>query len=185
MDNMSLVIVVVVVLLVVVLMYNNGSRNNSTESFVDTPSPNNESEVGSGFEIEEGFEVNEVNEPFENPEPAEEGNEETPAQVSNNNNNANQLPAECYPKDVLGSADLLPSGNTLHGEVVPSGQGALGDKNFLTAGYHVGVNTVGQSLRNANRQLRSDPPNPQVKVSPWNQTTIETDINRKPLEIGS
>ena len=183
MDNMSLVIVVVVVLLVVVLMYNNGSRNNSTESFVDTPSPNNESEVGSGFEIEEGFEVNEVNEPVENPKPVEEGFEDGTAPVSINN--ANQLPAECYPKDVLGSADLLPSGNTLHGEVVPSGQGALGDKNFLTAGYHVGVNTVGQSLRNANRQLRSDPPNPQVKVSPWNQTTIETDINRKPLEIGS
>ena len=190
MDNMSLVIVVVVVLLVVVLMCNNGSRNNSTESFVDTPSPNNESEVGSGFEgNEEGFEVNEVNEvnkvnePFENPKHAEEGFEDASAPVSINN--ANQLPAECYPKDVLGSADLLPAGNTLHGEVVPSGQGALGDKNFLTAGYHVGINTVGQSLRNANRQLRSDPPNPQVKVSPWNQTTIEADINRKPLEIGA
>ena len=96
MDNMSLVIVVVVVLLVVVLMYNNGSRNNSTESFVDTPSPNNESEVGSGFEIEEGFEVNEVNEvnePFENPKPVEEGFEDESTPV----NNANQLPAECYP----------------------------------------------------------------------------------------
>ena len=186
MDNMSLVILVVVVLLVVVLMCNNGSRNNSTESFVDTPSPNNESEVGSGFEIEEGFEVNE---PFQNPEPAEEdkNKEEEPAPVptNNDNNNSNQLPAECYPKDVLGSADLLPAGNTLHGEVVPSGQGALGDKNFLTAGYHIGINTVGQSLRNANRQLRSDPPNPQVKVSPWNQTTIEADVNRKPLEIGA
>ena len=183
MDNMSLVILVVVVLLVVVLMCNNGSKNNSVESFVDTESPNNESEVASGFEIEEGFKVNE---PFQNHEPAEEGPEEEPASANNNNNNnANQLPAECYPKDVLGSADLLPSGDTLHGEVVPSGQGALGDKNFLTAGYHVGVNTVGQSLRNANRQLRSDPPNPQVKVSPWNQTTIEADINRKPLEIGA
>ena len=29
-----------------------------------------------------------------------------------------------------------------------------------------GVNTVGQSLRNANRQLRSEPANPQEKVSP-------------------
>ena len=56
--------------------------------------------------------------------------------------------------------------------------------NFLTAGYHVGINTVGQTLRNANRGLRSDPPNPQVKVSPWLQTTIEPDSNRKPLEIG-
>lgn len=108
------------------------------------------------------------------------------AQAAANNaaNNQVQLPAECYPKDVLQSADLLPQSDTLHSQVVPSGQGALGDKNFLTAGYHVGINTVGQSLRNANRQLRSDPPNPQVKVSPWNQTTIEADINRRPLEIG-
>ena len=65
------------------------------------------------------------------------------------------------------------------------GQGGLTDQNFLNAGYHVGINTVGQSLRNANRQLRSDPPNPQVKVSPWLQTTIEPDVNRKPLEIGA
>ena len=41
-----------------------------------------------------------------------------------------------------------------------------------------------QVLRNANLQLRSEPPNPQVKVSPWLQTTIETDTNRRPLEIG-
>lgn len=97
----------------------------------------------------------------------------------------NQLPSECYPKDVLTSADLLPNNpNSLHAQVVPSGQGALTDQNFLTAGYHVGINTVGQSLRNANRQLRSEPPNPQLKVGPWNQTTIEPDINRRPLEIG-
>jgi len=108
-----------------------------------------------------------------------------PMGVASNDNNHTQLPSECYPKDVLNSADLLPrDANSQHAQVVPSGQGALADQNFLTAGYHVGVNTVGQSLRNSNRQLRSDPPNPQVAVSPWNQTTIEPDINRRPLEIG-
>lgn len=96
-----------------------------------------------------------------------------------------QLPSECYPKDVLTSGDLLPrDANSLHAQVVPSGQGALSDQNFLTAGYHIGINTVGQTLRNANRQLRSEPPNPQTKISPWNQSTIEPDINRRPLEIG-
>ena len=102
------------------------------------------------------------------------------------NTNNNKLPSECYPKDVLSSSDLLPNdANSKWAQANPNGQGSLGDKNFLTAGYHVGVNTVGQSLRNANRQLRSDPPNPQVKVSPWMQTTIEPDANRKPMEIGS
>jgi hypothetical protein len=96
----------------------------------------------------------------------------------------NQLPSECYPKDVLSSADLLPrDANSLWAQVNPSGQGSLADQNFLTAGFHIGINTVGQTLRNANRQLRSEPLNPQVKVSPWLQTTIEPDINRRPLEI--
>ena len=67
---------------------------------------------------------------------------------------------------------------------VPAGQGSLTDQNFLNAGYHLGVNTVGQSLRNANRQIRSDPPCPRRKVSPWLQSTIEPDTNRKALEIG-
>ena len=94
------------------------------------------------------------------------------------------LPSECYPKEVLTSADLLPQdANSLYAQVAPSGQGSLQDQNFLTAGFHIGINTVGQTLRNANRQLRSEPPNPQVVVSPWLQTTIEPDLNRRPLEI--
>ena len=97
----------------------------------------------------------------------------------------NGRPADCFPKDQLTPGELLPGdANSKWSESVPTGQGDLSDQNFLTAGYHVGVNTVGQTLRNANRQIRSEPPNPQVKVSPWLQTTIETDTNRRPLEIG-
>lgn len=104
--------------------------------------------------------------------------------VQNGGSQMNQLPSECYPKDVLSSADLLPrDANSLWAQVNPSGQGSLADQNFLTAGFHIGINTIGQTLRNANRQLRSEPLNPQVKVSPWLQTTIEPDINRRPLEI--
>ena len=95
------------------------------------------------------------------------------------------LPSECYPRDVLTSADLLPAdANSLWAQVNPSGQGSLADQNFLTAGFHIGINTVGQSLRNANRQLRSEPANPQVAVSPWLNSTIEPDLMRQPLEIG-
>lgn len=93
-------------------------------------------------------------------------------------------PQDCFPKDTLSPQDLLPgSEDSKWSQSVPSA-GKLGDQNFLTAGYHVGVNTVGQSLRNANRQIRSEPSNPQVKVSPWQQSTISPDANRKPLEIG-
>jgi hypothetical protein len=112
------------------------------------------------------------------------GNNEDYGEVPQSNNK-NELPNECYPKDVLSAGDLLPGdANSKFAQTNPNGQGSLSDKNFLTAGFHVGTNTVGQSLRNANRQLRSDPPNPQVKVSPWMQTTIEPDVNRQPMEIG-
>lgn len=95
------------------------------------------------------------------------------------------FPNDCFPKDQLTPEELLPTDyDSKWAQVNPAGQGELKDQNFLNAGYHVGVNTVGQTLRNANLQLRSEPPNPQVKVSPWLQTTIEPDSNRKPMEIG-
>ena len=121
----------------------------------------------------------------EDVEPSEPlGDNEDYNSVPAGNKGRNNLPSECYPKDVLSSADLLPAdADSKFAQANPNGQGSLQDKNFLTAGFHVGVNTVGQSLRNANRQLRSEPPNPQVKVSPWLQTTIEPDLNRRPLEI--
>ena len=90
-----------------------------------------------------------------------------------------------FPKEQLNADDLLPKDDSsLWAQVNPAGEGSLKDRNFLQSGYHIGINTVGQTLRNANQQLRSEPPNPQVKVSPWLQTTIEPDLGRKPLEIG-
>jgi len=90
-----------------------------------------------------------------------------------------------FPKQQLNAEELLPSDNsTLWAQVNPAGEGSLKDRNFLQSGYHIGINTVGQTLRNANQQLRSEPPNPQVKVSPWLQSTIEPDAGRKPMEIG-
>jgi hypothetical protein len=87
--------------------------------------------------------------------------------------------------DQLSAQDLLPQDkSSTWASVNPEGQGTLDGKNFLQSGYHIGINTVGQTLRNANLQLRSEPPNPQVQVSPWLQTTIEPDVSRRPMEIG-
>lgn len=55
---------------------------------------------------------------------------------------------------------------------------------LLEAGYHIGLDSIGQSMRNANLQLRSDPTIPKSNVGPWNQSTIEADTVRQPLEIG-
>ena len=91
--------------------------------------------------------------------------------------------AGCYPREQLNPAELLPNDpNSQWAQVNPQGAGDIQGKNFLSAGALVGVNTVGQSLRNANYQLRSEPPNPQVQVGPWQASTIEPDLQRRPLE---
>ena len=94
--------------------------------------------------------------------------------------------SQCAVKDKLSVDDLLPkdAANSKWAKVNPAGQGDVDGKNFLTAGYLSGVNTVGPSLRNANMQLRSDPPIERMNVGPWNQSTIEYDASRKFFEIG-
>ncbi len=94
-------------------------------------------------------------------------------------------PADCFPRDRLSAEELLPkdAANSKWALVNPAGQGDVGDSNFLQAGMHSGVDTIGATLRNANHQLRSEPPNPRKQVSVWNQSTIEPDLNRRPLEI--
>ena len=99
---------------------------------------------------------------------------------------AAEAPAGCYPRDQLTPSELLPKDmNSIWAEQNPMGPGSLKGKNFLSAGALIGVNTVGQSLRNANLQLRSEPPNPQVPVSIFLQSTIAPDISHRPLEIGA
>lgn len=98
-----------------------------------------------------------------------------------------KLPSECVPRDKLTVEDLLPrdAANSKWAQVAPAGQGDVKDQNFLTAGYLIGVNTVGQTMRNANLQIRSDPPIDRMNVGPWNQTTIEYDSSRRMFEIGN
>jgi hypothetical protein len=94
-----------------------------------------------------------------------------------------QKPAGCYPREQLAPGELLPlDTNSTWAQMNPAGSGDLQGKNFLSAGALVGVNTIGQSLRNANYQLRAEPPNPQMQVGPWQQSTIEPDLQRRPLE---
>ena len=47
--------------------------------------------------------------------------------------------------------------------------------------YVVGVDTVGQSLKNASYDIRGTVANPKFSVSPWNNSTYEPDFNIKPL----
>jgi hypothetical protein len=101
-------------------------------------------------------------------------------------NNVYKDPTACFKRDRLTATDLLPTeASSKWAQINPSSSGELSDQNFLTAGYHVGINTIGQSMRNANLQLRSELPNPQVAVSPWLISTIEPDVRNVSFEIGS
>lgn len=132
----------------------------------------------------QGFKNHEKDNPAVNPTGdgfADLGSYEGPAKFG-----AAEAPAGCYPRDQLTPSELLPKDmNSIWAEQNPMGPGSLKGKNFLSAGALIGVNTVGQSLRNANLQLRSEPPNPQVPVSIFLQSTIAPDISHRPLEIGA
>lgn len=87
----------------------------------------------------------------------------------------NYDPSELLPKD----------NNSQWGQLNPAGSADFQNVNLLKAGYLIGIDTVGSTLRNANLQERSEPPNPTSSVSPWLNTTIEPDLMRLPLEIGT
>ncbi len=182
------IIGVVIILLLLIKTYYNDSKPTATptESFYDY-----DASAPIASEEEEEPEP----EGFENPVPQQQSGPQASEQLGMNevhrplnetgdvSNLGQFLPSECYPKDVLSSVDLLPgSANSTWAQVVPAGQGALTDQNFLTSGHHIGMNTVGNSLRNSSHDLRSEIPNPQAQVSPWNQTTIGPDLMRRPLD---
>ena len=113
------------------------------------------------------------------------GHNEDFAQVSNMDTTGQGLPPSCNSVKTTQPQDLLPTdSNNEWAKLNPTGNGDLNDVNLLKAGYHTGVDTVGNTLRNANLQVRSEPANPTATVSPWMNTTIEPDLQRKPLEIG-
>ena len=86
---------------------------------------------------------------------------------------------------VANPEDLLPKdSNSQWATLNPISQGNVAIPDLLQSGYHIGLDTIGQTLKNPNYQLRSDPVIEKKVVSPWNQSTIEGDIGRVPLEIG-
>jgi succinate dehydrogenase flavin-adding protein (antitoxin of CptAB toxin-antitoxin module) len=81
--------------------------------------------------------------------------------------------------------DLLPADTEADewSKANPKGNGSLELKNFTEAAFHIGVDTQANSLRNANLQLRSEPPNPMKAVSIFNNSTIGPDPFRRSMEI--
>jgi hypothetical protein len=97
--------------------------------------------------------------------------------------------ANCYTRDGLNPADLLPKTSPEAAQFLASNPPAAGNpenRNVLQAGYHIGVDTVCQSNKNPNLQLRSDPPISRSGPQPiFNSSTIPfVQNNRRVLEVG-
>ncbi len=148
--------------------------NNMEEFYNYTNPPTVEHFQGEPTQVPEANEEDETNNA--------QANAPTAAPVANSNKVVNAA-ANNNVNSNLNCKDLLPSdSNSTWAQVNPSGVGDLCGRNLLNSGHHIGVNTQGCSMRNANRGLRSEPPNPQTQVSPWLQTTICPDLHRKSLE---
>lgn len=185
MENKDMIKIGLIILAGIVLVFVINMYKNRTESFSDNL--NDEEFTNEEQQLEEQ-QLEEFTNHNEEPTPSEGlGNNEIFSELEEKQTQEadNKYPSDCFPKDQLSPEDLLPGNmDSKWAQVNPGVQGKLGDQNFLNSAFHVGINTVGQTLRNANLQIRSEPSNPQVKVSPWLQSTIQPDTNRKPMEIG-
>jgi hypothetical protein len=86
---------------------------------------------------------------------------------------------------VANPQDLLPvDKNSQWAALNPVNNGNPQIPDLLQAGNLIGLDTIGQTLKNANLQLRSDPIIPKKDIGPWNQSTYEPDLGRVPLELG-
>ena len=84
-------------------------------------------------------------------------------------------PDELLPRDDNSKWSELNPVNSSNGQQMPD---------LLNAVSRIGLDTIGQTMKNANLQLRSDPTIAKQNVGPWNNSTYEPDLARVPLELG-
>ena len=91
-----------------------------------------------------------------------------------------------YSESHLSGDELLPKGGlgASWAAVNPSSMGDLKGQNFLDAGYHTNTALAGvsQTNRNASWDVRSETPNPQVKVGPFLSTTVAANPFKRGLD---
>ena len=117
---------------------------------------------------------------------AAQGDESTPAVLAAYDDTKIDLDAGCASKSLFLSSHLLPKDESVDesfSEFAPNTDD-ISTLNFLQADR---LTSSSGSTRNANLQLRSEPPNPRNVVCAWQQTTIspEDASMRKQFEIGA
>ena len=114
---------------------------------------------------------------------ASKGGNEQPVESVQGRHPASQ---STYSDTTLSSGELLPKGGlgASWAAVNPSSMGDIKGQNFVDAGYHTNTAIAGvsQTNRNATWDVRSEPPNPQAKIGPFLQTTIEPNPFKRGLD---
>lgn len=168
-DSSSTIILAIVIIGLVILGYYFFQYNNSK-----------------GLNLSENMDNDQVGPSAPSVQPsAPLGQNETYASVSGGSTSMQGLPSACNSQPNMDPSELLPKDeNSQWAALNPASNGDLQNVNLLKAGANIGIDTVGNSLRNANLQVRSEPANPQLNVGPWMNSTISPDLTRVPLEIG-
>lgn len=107
--------------------------------------------------------------------------------IDTSNQRANEVSSCSDNAPSFVSSSLLPKPSTTGQRSwnVNAPENVLASQNFLSASQQIGVNTILGSTRNSSYDIRSNIPNPISVVSPWMNTSILPDLERKPLDPGA
>jgi len=160
-NNIWILAIIVIVLMFLLYSYSE-SKGSFYDKMTDGSAPSNNISQLSNIKVDEAPSTNSGNY----------------ANLSSNKNYTLQPvanPSELLPKDKNSEwASLNP---------VVGGDG-IQAPDLLQSGYHIGIDTIGQTLKNPSYDLRSDPIIEKKIIGPWNMSTIEPDLARVPLEVG-
>lgn len=75
--------------------------------------------------------------------------------------------------------DLLPNNDAAAVFAAENPTGNVQDVNYLTAGFNIGIDSRGGTMKNPSLDIRGDIPIPKAYVGPWGQSTYEPDLYKK------
>jgi hypothetical protein len=160
------VILVLGLVVLIVVIYNYNSKKTTRDNMYNSVSGPSPSRSDSSLNIV-GLTSNSDNNNFLNVSGLNQGGGGGSCNQSTTN------PSDLLPKDINSDWSNINPANA-----------DLKNINLLSAGQLIGINTVGSSLRNPSLQERSEPVIPKTNIGPWNNSTIDADTLRRPLEIG-
>jgi hypothetical protein len=169
-ENSWIFVIILIVILVLALYYYSNNKSYFVDNFdnikgISGSPPSSANVQPASPSTQPNYATTSATPPFTTSDttPSSSGQFKNPPTITN--------PSDLLPKDI--NQDW--ASNIGAGIMTPD---------LLQAGYHIGIDSIGQTLKNPCLDLRSQPCIPKQNVSPWNISTIEPDKARVPFEIG-